>query len=101
MGPQGFANVHVVSVSREAQPKSPFISAKAVCGAGEVVLSGGFSVSSGGQTFATITENMPFDAAEEQQRAGWKSTAVLERAALKGTSVTLTAFAICAEAPER
>ncbi|KYF84306.1 hypothetical protein BE17_15525 [Sorangium cellulosum] len=91
----------MVSVTRQAEPNSSFISVKATCNAGEIVLSGGFSVSGGAQTTSRVVENSPFDAAEEG-RAGWTSAAAFESGyGKKATSITLTTYAICAEVPVR
>ncbi|KYF55202.1 hypothetical protein BE04_37000 [Sorangium cellulosum] len=101
MGSPGIAKIRVVSVTREAGPTSAFVNVKALCSAGEVVLSGGFSISGGAQSTSRVVENSPLEAADEG-RAGWTSTAVFEGGyGKKGQTVALTTFAVCAEVPER
>ncbi|KYF61318.1 hypothetical protein BE11_45095 [Sorangium cellulosum] len=100
-GSPGLAKIRVISVTRQADPTSAFINVKALCKAGEVVISGGFAVSGAAQSTSRVVENSPYDATDEG-RAGWTSTAVFESGyGKKGQSITLTTYAVCAEVPER
>ena len=99
-GPAGLTKIRVISVTREAGPNSSFINVKALCNAGEIVISGGFAVSGGAQATSRVVENSPFDV--EEGRAGWTSTAVFESGyGKKAASVTLTTYAVCAQLSER
>lgn len=80
---------------------STVISVGALCSASEIVLSGGYAVSAGARELSRVIESTPFESADDQ-RAGWRSTAVFEGSLGKrGKGATLTTYAICAEVSER
>jgi integrin beta 3 len=96
-GAPGLLNVRIVSVTRPAERQTGFVTARALCNANEVVLSGGYRISGGEVSITKVVENVPLDAAQER-RSGWSSTAILE-AVGKGKGLTLTTYAVCAELP--